>query len=483
MKLLIVLHRYLGVVVGLVMTLWCLSGFVMMYQGYPAFTRAEALRTLQPLDARAWPLTLPALQDEDAFRSAEVRMLAGRPVLRVVRDDGPAIYDLRDGAFLEGFDAATAGAVATTYGDRTGAGEPARIEPIKVDQWSVGVGASRHQPLHRVSFADRAKTQVYVSGVTGEIVQDTTGRERLLGWLGAVPHWLYPTLLRQNSALWSQVVIWASVIGVFLTVTGLYVGIARFKRYKSGRWSPYRGWFYWHHITGLVFGVLTLTWVFSGLLTMNPWGWLETRTPLQREDYGGRFTWSALRPALERAPAMLGAGKVARLSAKPIAGQLAFVAHTSDGGKRRFDTEGRPAALSEVDVRRGLAALGAKPQALDLLREEDAYYYGHHSPVTLPVWRAVLSEPAGTRIYIDAVTGAPERLVDANARLSRWAENGFHSLDFARTLRWRPVWDLVVLPLLLGVTLACATGAYMSIQRVGRDAGSFRRALRRPAKA
>ena len=29
----------------------------------------------------------------------------------------------------------------------------------------------------------------------------------------------------------------------------------------------------WHYISGLVFGVLALTWVFSGLLSMEPFGW------------------------------------------------------------------------------------------------------------------------------------------------------------------------------------------------------------------
>jgi len=34
----------------------------------------------------------------------------------------------------------------------------------------------------------------------------------------------------------------------------------------------------WHHWTGLVFGILTLTWLFSGLLSLNPWGTLESRS-------------------------------------------------------------------------------------------------------------------------------------------------------------------------------------------------------------
>ncbi len=36
MRTILIVHRYLGVAIGLVMTLWCLSGFVMMYRGFPA---------------------------------------------------------------------------------------------------------------------------------------------------------------------------------------------------------------------------------------------------------------------------------------------------------------------------------------------------------------------------------------------------------------------------------------------------------------
>jgi hypothetical protein len=42
--------------------------------------------------------------------------------------------------------------------------------------------------------------------------------------------------------------------GSFLTLFGLYLGIAQVRRGNNGRLSPYRGTYYWHHITGLVFG-------------------------------------------------------------------------------------------------------------------------------------------------------------------------------------------------------------------------------------
>src|SRR5204862_2425650 len=87
----------------------------------------------------------------------------------------------------------------------------------------------------------------------------------------------YFTALRQNGALWSQVVIWTSLLGTFLTLTGLYVGVSLFRWRK--RKSPFHGVALWHHWSGLIFGIVTLTWVFSGFASMQPWGWLESEGP------------------------------------------------------------------------------------------------------------------------------------------------------------------------------------------------------------
>ena len=49
----VVLHRYLGVAVGLLMVMWFASGIVMMYVGFPRVTEAERARTLEPIACRA----------------------------------------------------------------------------------------------------------------------------------------------------------------------------------------------------------------------------------------------------------------------------------------------------------------------------------------------------------------------------------------------------------------------------------------------
>jgi hypothetical protein len=97
----------------------------------------------------------------------------------------------------------------------------------------------------------------------------TTATQRFWNWLGAIPHWFYPTALRSDGELWSQTVIWASMLGSFLALFGLYLGFSQLGRGRG--LSPYRGLFYWHHLAGLVFGIVTLTFVASGLVSMNPW--------------------------------------------------------------------------------------------------------------------------------------------------------------------------------------------------------------------
>ena len=113
---------------------------------------------------------------------------------------------------------------------------------------------------------------MYVSEVTGEVVQYTTRDSRIGAYFGAIPHWLYFTPLRENGPLWSKVVIWASGIGALTSFLGLIVGIWISLPQKR---IPYAGQKRWHAILGLIFGVVTCTWVFSGMLSMDPFGWEE----------------------------------------------------------------------------------------------------------------------------------------------------------------------------------------------------------------
>src|SRR5690349_19985892 len=114
LKRLIILHRYLGVVLGVIMTLWCASSFVMMYQGDPLTTPEEKRAGLQPLDLSRWSLQPQVAYDATAF-SYRIETLNGAPVLRMIGGEGNKTYDLTAGSELGALPEAAVRQAAETY--------------------------------------------------------------------------------------------------------------------------------------------------------------------------------------------------------------------------------------------------------------------------------------------------------------------------------------------------------------------------------
>src|SRR5690606_22615116 len=127
---------------------------------------------------------------------------------------------------------------------------------------------------------DGLGTEVYVSIPNAQVAVYTTTQSRALAWLGTIPHWLYFTSLRLNQPLWYDIVVWASTLGCVMALLGLALAFTQYRRtqpFDLKRAIPYRGPMRWHYLLGAVFGVFTLTWVFSGLLSMEPYAWTNSR--------------------------------------------------------------------------------------------------------------------------------------------------------------------------------------------------------------
>jgi uncharacterized iron-regulated membrane protein len=476
-RALVVLHRYLGVAIGLLMAVWFVSGIVMMYVGFPRLTEAERLRALSPVPWQACCRLGEGLpSDDQPIVRAQVESHLGEPALRLRRvgaRDG--LVDLARGVVVP-VDADTARRIALAAAPRLTGREAAIVaqEEVTTDQWTVG-RYFRDRPLYRFDFDDPARTSLYVASTAGQIVLVTTATQRFWNWLGTIPHWLYFTSLRNDVALWSQVVIWTSIIGTFLTVMGLVLGVIQFRRARS----PYRGLFYWHHVTGLFFGVVTLTWVVSGLFSMNPWGFLESRgsgeTGLIQ---GAPPKWGEVKSSLEALRTWPELARVVSLTSAPLAGRLYWLATRQDGSSVRLDAAGHVASPSEADLA-GAAArlagvLGIAEQGL--MNEEDAYYFNRRDAFVLPVYRVILNDDERTRYYLDPASGALLQRADANGRWHRWLFGGLHRLDFTAAMRARPFWDVLVLALMLGGLAISVTGCYLAVRRVRADIGTlFRR--------
>jgi hypothetical protein len=311
------------------------------------------------------------------------------------------------------------------------------------------------------------------------VIQDTNRAERFWNWLGAIPHWLYLTEIRQNGALWTQLLVWTSLMGCFLTVAGLAIGVVRLKRRKPGRASPYRGLWAWHHLIGLGAGIFTLTWVASGLFSMTPWGFLESDArATYRRSLNGSVAEADMAAFLAAAPAMALPPGTVRIESAPLGGRLFILAVGRNGAAVRFDAEGRPAPLSGQDVRAALTASGLAVARFEPLAGEDDYHYRRKSEPGAAVYRAILADRQATRLYIDRVSGAVVEAADRPARAYRWLHRALHSFDVAwlRYSLWR---DAVMLPLMAGVTLICATGCWMGLRRVRTDVRRTKRRARR----
>lgn len=486
-RTLVFTHRWLGVVLGLLMLLWCLSGFVMMYVPYPEPGREAVQQALRPLNN----VRCCVLPDEQAVAGSipvagyRLQMLGGRPLLWLNFGYGRgALFGLDDGAPVT-LDETQAVNVARQYAQAQGMAAMApQADVIEQDQWTVYPSYGAHRPLHRVRLNDSADTVVYVSGADGGVVQVTDRPQRFWNWLGAVPHWLYFEKLRQNQMWWDRTVVWSSAAGCLLTVFGLWLGIWQLQQARSGGWrSPYRGVRWWHHVPGLVFGVLVFTWILSGLFSMQPWGLLETDSGADAAQLRGEPpNWEAVRTVLQTMPqAQLPANTVS-IDAAFFGGRVFAVATTRNGQRQRFDAGWTPMALQQTELQqagrildmRATASGEPVPDAAAARQSsatwtwqtaEDFYYYSHgHERVALPVVK-VVSGPV--RYYLDAVSGALLRKVDGDARAYRWLHYGLHRLDFP-LLRERPLWDMVMWLLLMGATLVCATGAYMGAKHLMR---------------
>jgi uncharacterized iron-regulated membrane protein len=462
---LIVTHRYLGVAVGWLMLLWCLSGVVMLFVQYPSLDEGARVAQLPRIGWTGCCRTAPALAPDARVQGASLEMLLHRPVLRARLADGErrAVDLLTGQAVPAPLSAATAAAVASQFG----VAPALRVDPVARDQWTVAGEMNAGRPFWRVRLADGRATDVYVSRDTGQVVQRTTSASRLLNWFGAVPHWLYPTLLRQHPKAWAQVVIWTSVAGVFLTLGGLYLGLAAFRRSAGGRLTGYRGLMAWHHLGSLAVGLLTLTWVASGLLSMTPWGLLASRSDPAAALAEPPVSAAALDHALTALARTAPAAAQVRLA--PLDGRLYLVA-----GARRYDAEGRPAPLSQADLARAGRRLG--PLAgQGLIAREDAYYFSHHEKAALPAWRVVRRD--GARIYLDPATGEVLARFDRPAERFRWLHEGLHRLDFVPGAGAGPPWALAVTLLLAAVTLGVGAGVWLSWRRVLHDIRAVRRRL------
>jgi hypothetical protein len=460
MSALVLLHRWLGVGFCLLFAMWFASGIVMHFVPFPELTEPERFEGMLPID-----LSLVRHDPEEAVSGSAVG--DARRVRLVQRADGPvyivsgpsrsrAAYarDLSDASVKS---AEVARGIAIAHARQRGLDATRAVFAglADYDQWIVPNGYDGHRPLYRVALNDPPETELYVSSVSGEVVLDTTRRERVWNYMGSVAHWIYPTILRSNWIAWDKVVWTLSLVSLFAAVTGVIVGIIRLQVSRGGLRSPFRGWHAWHHVLGLVTATFVVTWIFSGWLSMDH-GLLFSRGQVS----GAEAAIIARNPGWEN-----------------LAGDRRQIAESSkevewfalDDRFYRRDRAGLDAQSLAV-----VAEPGASRPARAFLTEEQIFTFSRRlspdcaAPIVVsardnypvsasmpgaPVYRSICGD---VWFHIDGATGTIISRLDPSRRTYRWLYTALHTLDFPILRDYPKVRSVLIVVL-------CAIGFMFSI--------------------
>ena len=490
-RALVFVHRWLGVALCLVFLLWFPSAIGIMYWDFPAIGSADRITRAAPIEAAKIRFT-PAeayarLNADGGLDDFQLTTFDGRPVYRFATTFGESIVYADSGEEQLEVTEAMVRRIAEAWTMQPASA--ATVEQItEVDQWTVQMRIADLSPLWKFSWPDGE--QVYVTQTTGDVVQHTTTASRLGAYVGAIPHWLYFTPLRKNGPQWSRVVIWSSGIGTIAAIIGVVIGAWMYSPSKKYRFAgapsaiPYRGQKRWHTIFGLIFGVATVTWAFSGMLSMDPFPSRETgggilergidRVSIPDALQGtvsseARFTALSTKDP-RMALAQLGPVPVKELQLTSFAGEPVYLATLAAGDTRVIPLRGEPFRAFDhgriIDVVR--AAAGQQTVETRVLTQYDRYYLDRRRNRPLPVILAVLNDATDTRYYIDPQTARVVHSYDSTAWVNRWLYNGLHSLNFPWLYNYRPLWDIVVIAFMLGGTALCVTSLVLAWRVVGR---------------
>lgn len=494
-------HRWLGIVLGSLTFVWFASGIAMIYYPWPAPTPSEDLARLQPFSppagligfdsATAIAHQLRAAHDargaEDAIAGGRLSKWNGRPVYALARQHGshlqPAVLvDAASGRVLSPItpdDAISAARAALPSSARGAHADNAELL-ASGDHYLLSNEYAPGFPAYRVRFDDDARTAVYVSRDAGYVVGIVDTRARWTTWLGTVPHWLYFKWLYTRHIGWW---LWASYVlpglAAIAGVSGIVIGLHQLlPHWRRGEWriSAYHGASQWHHLAGIIFGALVLTWSVSGLLEV-----LGPDATATASQLSATLGVSSERAAISELDASRHAAAVLGTTANPIAidrrsllGRPGFVVHFPSSrrawvdavtGAARQELTGAEAARIATTALGDSSAIGSVTR----ISRYDTYYYARfHRELPLPAYRVSFADAEHSSIYIDPVSGEAIGFVTSETRAYRWLRDGLHSLDFPALNDRRRLWTLVILPLMLGGTAVAATGLWLAARRTRR---------------
>ena len=466
-KFLILTHRYLGIAVCLLFVMWFVSGIAMIFaRGMPGLTPDVRMQHLPVLDISGVKLTAAEAAEKAQFDRPPNRVtlltIMDRPAYRFSGGGSSVTVFADTGDPLDDVGQPDAIKIAARFTGLPEAQLHYAGELLEPDQWTLE--ERRILPAHKLIVGDAAHTHLYVSEETAEVALITTRGSRALAWFAAIPHWMYFAPLRQNGPLWRQVVLWTSGVAAVLALIGIILGFTQYS-------TRYFGLMRWHYVSGVAFGVFSLTWVFSGLLSMEPFFWASgggTGNRVSQALRGGLLDLAGF-PKFVLPEQKIKEVEFVRIQGEPYylvhngsPEPLLISAFSSQVRRDLFSTESLLTRVKQGNP--GVAIVESI-----LLSNYDSYYHPSERKPPLPVLRVKFADPDATWIYIDPHMSQVVSRFTRRERLQRWIYHGLHSLDFNFWYYQAPVWTITMVALNAGGALLSVIGTLLAIKRVTRS--------------
>jgi len=476
---LILLHRWLGIGVGFLFAVWFATGVVMCFVPFPSLPTGARLAHGDPVDiGRVRISPAAALAAAPGLRAVRLRLIsvAGHPRYVLSAAAGPVVsVSAESGKLLGPLPADTARAVAESFSGQPTAGITG---PFDYDQWIVHDQYDDFRPFYRVALADGRGTELYVSSLSGELLQRTRHAERVWNFVGSVVHWANIVALRRHKDVWRWVMLTLGGMCGLLACAGLALGVMHLINVRRARrrgLSPFRKWLRWHHTIGLFASVLLLSWIVSGCLMLDDGMVFPNGEPTPAEVAAIRGM--TLAEAADRFPLatlrMLPPARQIEVTAVAGTPYLAVRNGTAIDSWLATPTPSGGLSLSHAVPNASLlaAASAAWPHSRVLqmraISADDAYQV-LSNPLPSTARRIVLDDRHRTWIQIDSATGQILSVTNSRGRAQRWWVSGLHDLDFPWLDRAGPMRQiLVVLASAVGFAFSL-TGIVLVVKRLRR---------------
>lgn len=431
-------HRRLGLVLGPAVLLWFLSGVVLLWVPYPSLTEGEWFSMAGALSTReccvSFPSLVKKLERPDGIESLRLRMVGDRPVVVAQSLNGSlvAVSADRDGVLAPFTQEGIERIVQPFAAGRT----INEVELIDHDVWTVHQRFDPYRPLWKVQLSGEQEPVLYVSSVTGDVVQDTTAEERRWNLVGAVIHWWYWPSLRRHWAWWDRLVWWLSGVGTVMVFAGSLI-LSRDCMQRGWRGGLAEGRQV-HRWLGVITGISACCWMASGWLSMDHGRWFSDGkvNAEDRERFmGGRLTVRDARDHPDFSTLMVN-GTVKEIRLTKLAGVVLVIARTSPATQvvltAPSQAEAPSDAVSDEVVTAAARSLLGGDDALTISKRggnASSSCSATGNDAELPFLQVETSGHESRGVLVDGRIGAAMERLDSSRRLYHQLFDSLHRWD------------------------------------------------------